>query len=160
MQIDHYLIIHSYQRNYGAHSSGDYTATLEGTHLIAPGSTVPCIIDGQKCIGLAKIRELRLQEEITVVQFDLINLDEKTEKALYKLCVISTGKGGDANAPRVDSDTARTGMSAAARLMMGEDRSPREIARGKRRQKDDDDEDGIWEMMRRSNPGDSFFDDD
>lgn len=160
MQIDHYLIIHSYQQNYGAHAPADYTATLEGIHLIVPGTTVPCIIYGQKCIGLAKIKELKLQEEITVVHFDLIDLDEKTAKALYKLCVISTGKGGDANATRVDSDTARTGMSAAARLMMGEDRSPREIARGKRHQKDDDDEDGIWAMMKRSNPGDSFFDED
>jgi hypothetical protein len=84
---------------------------------------------------------------------------------LYKLYSYQSGEfDARPTAGRSDRDTARTGMDAATRMMMGAARDPEEIADGRRirsafRRDDDDDTTSLAEMMRRANPGDPFFDD-
>lgn len=161
MEIGRFLVADSIHKNSYSDDAGSFNVTLEDLVLYTPGQSVPLISLGKvaHCAGLAKIKKIVISEYGTKVYFDVIDVDEKMAKALYRLYVITTGGIMDANASRVDADTSRTGMSAATRLMMGENRTPRQIAKGQKRRDDDDEEDSIWGMMKRSNPGDSFFDD-
>ena len=135
---------------------------LEGAQIFPIGKTMPLFIKG-RCEGLAKILSITIDAYGTTVTFNKIPLSDQIARSLERVYAMMGMHYGDANASRVDSDTERTGMSAAARMMMGDDRSPRQIARDAVADDDDDEDDGrtpgIWDMMKAANPDDPFFDD-
>lgn len=136
-----------------------YESTLEGMQLFPIGKPIPLFIKG-RCEGMATISRVSMDAYGTVIVFTLVPVDDKIARALERVYAMMGMHYGDANASRVDSDTDRTGMSAAARMMMGSDRSAREIARDTQEDYEDDDDDdppGIWDLMRKANPDDPLF---
>lgn len=135
-----------------------YESTLEGMQIFPIGKSIPLFIKG-RCEGMANISKVKMDMYGTTITFTLIPLEDKLCRSLERVYAMMGLHYGDANASRVDSDTERTGMSAAARMMMGSDRSAREIARSARYDDDDegDDPPGIWDMMRAANPDDPLF---
>ena len=156
MKIGQFLVVD--QPNRGRF---DETVSLDEVIYFEPGSVVPIIVPGTGCPGLAKIKSCSMKEYGTIVSFKFVQDQNKYCEAYYHLYIISTGNNGGAMGSKVDSDTKRTGMSAAARMMMGVDRSAREIGRDQMRHRDDDDDDDdtedLWSMMKRSNPDDPMF---
>lgn len=156
MQLAQYLVTSGYSK-----TRNGLKATVEGQVIFELGKAIPWFQEGNGCMGLAKPFEIHMNQYGTTVFFQFVEVPKDVAKALYQYYCIVTGTG-HSGARRVDSETARTGMDAATRMMMGETRSPRQIGRDAGRGFYDDDDDGpegIYEMMKRSNPGDSFFDD-
>lgn len=141
-----------------------YKVTLEGQHYVELGVTIPLAVQGQGVIDLATPTEIVMNEYGTTIRFRKLNVVQRHLLSAKDLAVIGKAfqmgggnYGGEMR--RTDSDTQRTGMDAATRMMLGADRSARQIARG---DEDDDDRGGmsLTDMMRRSNPGMTFFDED
>lgn len=157
-EISTILNVTSASSVYSRHNRTEYKSTLEGSHIFPIGEPIPLFVNG-RCDGMAKIISFTVDEYGTSVHYSKIQVSEKLCRELERLYAMMGNRSGDANASRVDRDTERTGMSAAARMMMGSDRSARQIARDAE-DDDDDDEDrpkGIWEMMRDANPDDPLF---
>ena len=125
------------------------------------GQAVPLIKEGEGCAGLAKIFEYHVSQHGTSVFFQLFDINKVMAEKIYAYYCIVNGTFRT----KVDKDTVNTGMTAAARMMMGESRSARQIGRDAQRESsgytdfdDDDDEDfGIFEALRKSNPDDPIF---
>lgn len=141
-----------------------YRVTLEGAHYYEIGRTLPLMVMGRGVVDLVTPTQLVINEYGTTVEFRRLNVVQRrllTTKELELLGkILQMTEGTTPGFMRSDSDTQRTGMDAAMRMMVGSDRSARQIARGD----DDDDDDrrgpSLVDMMKRSNPGMLFDDDD
>lgn len=137
-----------------------YRTTLEGAHYFEIGKTVPLMVMGRGVVDLVNPTQLTINEYGTTVEFRRLYVTQRrilSNKELETLNKILQMTGGvTPGFMKSDGDTQRTGMDAAMRMMVGADRSARQIARG-----DDDDDDGpsLVDMMKRSNPG-MMFDED
>lgn len=143
-------------------NSGQYKVLMDQPVLLELNKPVPLIVPNRGCIGLGVPFELHISASHTVIFYTKVKMDynEKTLAAWYLLYQIAMGrKGGAGTVTRQDRDTRRTGMDAATRMMMGEERSARDIAHDSMYGDDDDDDDepSILDFMRQANPGDSFF---
>lgn len=145
-------------------NSGQYKVLMDQPVLLELNKAVPLIIPNRGCVGLGVPFELHISAAHTVIFYTKVKMDysEKTLAAWYLLYQIAMGrKGGAGMTGRQDRDTRRTGMDAATRMMMGEARSARDIAKDSMYDADDDDDDdqgpSILDFMRQANPGDSFF---
>lgn len=145
-------------------SSGQYKVIIDYPALFELNRAIPLIVPNRGCVGLGVPFEMHISASHTMVFYTKVKMDysEKVLNAWYLLYQISTGrKSGTGTAARQDRDTRRTGMDAATRMMMGEERSARDIARdsmGGYGDDDDDDEPSILDFMRQANPNDHFFD--
>jgi hypothetical protein len=160
MEMQSFLVI-DHKEAFRSNGRTCYKSMVEGVQLYNIGVPIP-LITHEGCSGVAVPYELHISEQGTIVFYTMVNDDvftEKDRKAFYSLYMVSMGRQKSTYHQRQDRDTARTGMDAATRMMMGEERSARQIARGEQRDSKDKGP-GIWEMMRRSNPGDPLFDED
>lgn len=161
-----FLVINDYQRVSGSRS---YKASIQEQIFFNIGQALPAIVPGRGCIGIAVPYEFHVNQYGTIVFFTLMDknlVSSKMTDTLYKVWSIQNngaiGYSSDrpVAATRQDSDTRRSGMDAAARMMAGIERDPDDIASGRQMPRGDDSEhSSIWDMMREANPGDSFFDD-
>ena len=92
------------------------------------GQAVPLIKEGEGCAGLAKIFEYHVSQHGTSVFFQLFDINKVMAEKIYEYYCIVNGTFRT----KVDKDTVNTGMTAAARMMMGESRSARQIGRDAR----------------------------
>ena len=158
-----FLVMNDYQK---FRDSGRtvYKAIVDGQQLFELGKPIPAIRVGNGCVGFAKPYEMHISQHSTIVFFTMVNDNAYSNKMLeqcYKLYMLHEGaNSGYSGGHRQDSDTARSGMDAATRMMMGVDRSARQIARGDDMDEPDGGRPSITDYMRQSNPGDPFFDDD
>lgn len=159
-----FLVISDYQKFRDSGRTA-YKAILDGQQLFEIGKAIPTIKSGRGCIGFAVPYEIHINQHNTIVFYTMVSDSAYGGKMLeqcYKMYMLHEGANANYSGGfRQDSDTARSGMDAATRMMMGVDRSARQIARGD----DMEEPDGygrpsITDYMRQSNPGDPFFDDD
>lgn len=164
-QIQQFLIGTDERPTNGARTQ--FKVVLDTCALYEINRPVPIIIPNVGCKGLAVPYELHVSANHTVIFYTKVKMDypAKVLDAWYKLYQISMGRlGGTGTTNRQDRDTQRTGMDAATRMMIGESRSPRDIADDERYGYGDDDDDdddhgpSILDFMRQANPGDRFFD--
>lgn len=162
MKIANYIVADGYHRG---RQRGTFYAQMDDICIFELKESVPLIIENSGCAGLAIPYEFHVSANGTTVFFTLVDEDVVTDKlktALYRVYCLTHNIG----TPRkVDSDTVRTGMDAATRLLTGEARSARRIGRDAQRDSfydDDDDDDivtskSIYDLMREANPDDPTF---
>lgn len=143
-------------------SNGQYKVIIDYPTLFELNHAIPLIVPNRGCIGLGVPFEMHISASHTIVFYTKVKMDYsvKVLNAWYLLYQISSGrKGGAGTAVRQDRDTMRTGMDAATRMMMGEERTARDIARDSMDGYDADDSGpSILDFMRQANPNDHFFD--
>lgn len=166
MNIGNFLVVSDYQkvRNDYSHQQA-YKAMVQEQTVFTIGAAIPLIKERRGCVGVAVPYEIHINQYGTVVFFTLIDsslVSDKMKDHYYKLYVMQNDVAGMTSerpaAYRADSDTQRTGMDAAARMMAGVNRDPDEIAEGRSIGRSGSGS-SLYELMKASNPGDPFFDD-
>lgn len=64
-------------------SNSELTSAIEGIHIYPIGSTIPLIVRGHGCVGLAKITGCYMREINTSVNYYFVNCSDATKKVLY-----------------------------------------------------------------------------
>ena len=140
-----------------------YKVALGEQTIFEIGQAIPWICVGTGCLGIVQVFEFHVTQYGTTVFFTPLVMgspSDKLNRSLYQYYRMATGDTTDGG--RVESDTKKTGVDSATRMLLGETRSAREIGRDAHRgyddyDEDDDDGDGIFDMLRKSNPDDPLF---
>ena len=137
--------------------------SVDDQAIMEIGKALPLVVDG-KFVDMVIPYEYHVSEHVTIIFFTYTHLDlsEKAKRVITQVLGITSFTGVTQQQARRDSDTGRTGMDAATRMMTGDYRTAREIGRDAQydanyEDDDDDDSESLFDMMRRSNPNDPLF---
>lgn len=96
MEFSNFIVIGDQIRKKGAQ-----TVTVSGTVFIALDVPVPVIIEGEGCIGLGIVKELRIRSSSTDICFELTrDISVKEKEFLYNLYRNQISMGGSSNGNR------------------------------------------------------------
>ena len=141
--------------------SKSYKMSMEGQWIAELNRPIPLMVNN-RVVDLVIPYEIHISQHLTIIFFNVANL-QLSDKAITTLtnALISMHEGYiPPTNTRQDSDTERTGMDAATRMMMGETRSARQIGRDAQYgggYDDDEEEEDLYTMMKRANPHDPLF---
>lgn len=124
------LVVDQYQKK-GTASNGEeyFAAHLPGIQLFNIGEAIPAVQPTYGPIGFVKPYELHISAQGTIVFFTFVAVSapKNASKTIAWLYEQQTGESLVSSASGSSDDNV-PGMSGAMRMMMGENRSPRDIA--------------------------------